>query len=218
MDLYSFSFIVLQVSWSTLPSGYWWFRLAGWVYPTVSHPRIRVCPGHFFLLGNDTRTSRNNCWLSEPEPRTSYCHFLPHSIGQSKSMTKLNISRVEIYNLCILLVLQWHMAKDVALQLDLGRSWELGPRTKSTTWKETTWQPAWVIWTRTVASVVTERISNYVMGRTQDTFLMKKEEDFPTDLISGILGKIPINANDYIDNIRYAIFLNDMKFESCVDL
>lgn len=33
------------------------------------------------------------------------------------------------------------------------------------------------------------KIADYMMGRIQETFLMKKEEDLLTDLISGILEK-----------------------------
>lgn len=57
MDIYSFSFIVFQVSWSSLPSGCQLSRLAYRLQvgfrspgPTVSHPEIRVYQVIFLVM------------------------------------------------------------------------------------------------------------------------------------------------------------------------
>lgn len=57
MDIYSFSFIVFQVSWSSLPSGCQLSRLAYRLQvgfrspgPTVSHPKIRVYQVIFLVM------------------------------------------------------------------------------------------------------------------------------------------------------------------------
>ena len=120
VDIYSLSFIVLQVSWSTLPSGCQLSRLAidcrldsGPQAPRCLILRSRSTRD--ISLGNDTSTSRNTCWLSKPQLRTSFCHSASHCIGLSKSMSKLKISRVETYTLHILVALQRHVAKGVAL-------------------------------------------------------------------------------------------------------
>ena len=130
MDIYSFSFIVFQVSWSSLPSGCQLSRPAidcrvgsGRQVPQFLNLRSGL-PGHF--LGNDTQERAEIRADSQSRLRSNYCHS-PLSTGQNKSMAKLKTNRVKAFSLHILVVPQWNVTKVVALSWFRGK-WGKGAK------------------------------------------------------------------------------------------
>lgn len=95
------------------------YRLqVGFMYtPQVSNPGIMVNQENFFSLHNNTRHKQTHLLTlkTSAQIRTSYFHFFPYSVDQSKSVTLLDINGVGKYGFPILVVPQCHMAKGVAV-------------------------------------------------------------------------------------------------------